>query len=399
MHELVPQYLRPELLLAYASALITGDFDATALQPETLTELGADPVGSGPDPIGDALREDGSGTSKMDKASESVMNRDGMSQAERDAYAEALRHPEEMRESTVGAEGLKGKKIIMSDGPGGGEFRSKEFVVDLPPDTKVLVGTYTYIGPDGREYEETFYIFPECANPAVDAAPDVPKETVTPVPAPTPECPPGGTTVSRELYDGSTVISKEERDALSRGEENLIIPEDEKIPVVTVKDMPPDGLHQDLNGDGNGREACADSPVGEQWDEVEDKATGETQQEILPGITKERIADDIRYFEEKYGYTPKYIVYDVTDCNGRNVVACWDVKEEKWGIVYADGEVRDPRSGDRFRMAVDEAGNPIREWRGTSSRGEWKWTGKLPHTIDTHDELMAFLNQQGGTKK
>lgn len=158
---------------------------------DVLETLGIDPVGHGADSasiLKDAYAVGEDGMSKMDHAADAVEARDNMSQNERDAYEQALKHPEKMTETTVKDLKMNGKVIVMADGSGGGEFKAKTFLVDLPEDTKVKVFTYTYEGKDGKIYQETGYIFDECANPAVDASADtvVPQEAPEVPPAPKP---------------------------------------------------------------------------------------------------------------------------------------------------------------------------------------------------------------------
>lgn len=244
----------------------------------------------------------------MDEAVERVADKDAMSQAERDAYrqamAEAEVHPERMRQSTVGAEGLNGKKIVMANGPEIGDISAQRVVVDLPPDTPVQVGTYRYQDADGVWREETFYIINGCANPAVDAGED------TIIPPQPPVCEPGARDMKPEVLKGSTKH-----------------PEPITAAVVTTKVENIGDIWQDKDGDGDA------------WDSKETRDgvkysidKDEVNMDALP--SEDQIEKDIAAYQAQHdGRKPEHLWYSFVDCNGRSIVLCYDIKNERWGIL------------------------------------------------------------------
>lgn len=166
---------------AFALVLMAGKPAYAETVPPYRT-VGVDVVGTGSDPVADAIKPQADGRSKMELAMAEVARVDGMTPEESVAYRLAMRNVSNMKSTTVGEAGLRGKVIVMADGSKGG-YNAQRVSVELPLDTKVRVGTYTYVR-DGKTYEENFYVIEGCANPAVDAAEDRVVEVPKPIPAP-----------------------------------------------------------------------------------------------------------------------------------------------------------------------------------------------------------------------
>jgi hypothetical protein len=274
-------------------------------------ELGRDPVGvthGGKTAVEDGFATQADGTRKVDLSAEKVAGVDGMTDNEKKAYFEALKHPETMTETTVGEAGLNGKNIVMGDGSNGG-YGAKEGTVNLDPDTKVRIGTYRYEDEDGNIREETFYIFDKCSNPAVDAAQD---EIVPPVATPPTDC----------CVPGERSVTPEELKGSRAHPENTVT-----AAVVTEKVEDVDDVWTDKNGDGNmwhiehtarGDVYCFDE--------------GEINADALPG--RDQIAADIAEYQKTHdGKMPEHLWYTFTDCDGKSVVLCYNLEAKHWGVL------------------------------------------------------------------
>lgn len=419
------QHLKPEQLFANAAAFITavlnGDFNpdslsfdaqasvtpvaATAPSVETSSTAGAasvaeperkvihalgnDPVATDPDGKGpktaieNGFEGNDTDVSKdndsriIDSVRDTARN-EGLTPEQADELTQRLAADkahfiEASKTDGYNSGGVTDTKVQKGEYGMGSGSGPEKVTLDLTSPENAVTKTYTL--SDGTRVEVT--VADKCSNPLIRVFPPEPVPAVAPVEKEV--CEPGGTLVSREPLEGGKNVPIDE--SVTGNERNLRIRNGEEIPVVTIKDMPPEGLHQDYNGDGNGSQPCKTSPVGKEWDTHPE--TG--KQEILPGITQDRIDDDVKYFEEQYGRPPKFIVYDVTDCEGRNVVACWDVEKKTWGFFYPDTPEGIP---------VDSNGDPVYR---KSIRGDYRAIpGKVPATIDTHDELMAFLGRKPG---
>lgn len=297
-------------LLAHGDSVDSGVIPLSS--GHVFDELGRDAVGhahGGKTAVEDGFATQADGTRKVDLSAEEVAEVDDMSDNEKKAYFEALKHPEKMTETTVGEAELNGKKIVMGDGPNGG-YGAKEGMVNLDPDTKVRVGTYEYEDEDGNIRKETFYIFDKCSNPAVDAAPD---EVMPPVVTPPAEvcCEPGERTVVGEELAGSRVHPEDTVTAA----------------VVTEKVEDVDDVWTDKNGDGNiwhiehtarGDVYCFDE--------------GEINADALPG--RDQIAADIAEYQKMHdGKMPEHLWYTFTDCDGKSVVLCYNLETKHWGVL------------------------------------------------------------------
>lgn len=127
----------------------------------------------------------------------------------------------------------------------------------------------------------------------------------------------------------------------------------EVVPVVRMTGMEPDAVWQDKNGDGDMVRKDSNSPVGVSWD----------RGEVLPGLSEDKVQKDVDALRAA-GYKGNVIVYEVTDCNGKTVIACWDIEKKEWGLAYPD----------------DHNGNPYVE----------RATGKKEY-FDRKAELAAYL--------
>jgi hypothetical protein len=346
---------------------------STEQEIKDLTRLRVDPVA---DAVGDktVLEDayDGSSPdmdpekdpSKIMQAARAIADKGGFSPEKREAF---LQYIQDNRGSMKSATIENGKVILMADGARGG-YNANTFRTNLPEDQRdVLTGTFTYT-EGGVKKTETVYIFNDCANPAVDAAPDQ-VVTQTPVPIPPKVC--TETETIREFVGGK--IIGEDGKPLTPEEQNLVIRPGEKIGVVQI-DGSETPIVEDKNGDGNYFREDKSSNIGVCWD----------QGEILPGITPERIEADLDAYEQKFGYRPKFLIYDVTDCNGNNVVACWNVKEGKWGILY--NETKDG-------IPVDKSGKPL-----FTPSGRLAGNPKEISLVTDRNKLLDYLNQTGYKK-
>lgn len=343
-------------------------------QVKDLSRLRLDPVGNA---VGDetATEDAYKGSSpdmdpekdpsKIMQAARAIADKGGFSPEKREAF---LQYIQDNRGSMQSATIENGKIILMADGEKGG-YNANTFRTNLPEGERgVRTGTFTYT-EGGVKKTETVYIFNDCANPAVDAAPDqvVPQ---TPVPTPPKVC--TETETIREFVGGKIV--GEDGKPLTPEEQNLVIRPGEKIGVVQI-DGSKTPIVEDKNGDGDYFRADKSSNIGVCWD----------QGEILPGITPERIEADLDAYEQKFGYRPKFLVYDVTDCNGNNVVACWNVKEGKWGILY--NETKDG-------IPVDKTGKPL-----FTPSGRLAGDPKEISLVTDRNKLLDYLNQPGYGKR
>ncbi|MCL9972088.1 MAG: hypothetical protein NBV63_01630 [Candidatus Pacebacteria bacterium] len=302
--------------------------------------------------------------SKIMQAARAIADKGGFSPEKREAF---LQYIQDNRGSMKSATIENGKVILMADGARGG-YNANLFRTNLDETERdVVTGTFTYT-EGGVKKTETVYIFNDCANPAVDAAPD---QVVTQTPVPTPPKVCTETETIREFVGGKIV--GEDGKPLTPEEQNLVIRPGEKIGVVQI-DGSETPIVEDKNGDGNYFREDKSSNIGVCWD----------QGEILPGITPERIEADLDAYEQKFGYRPKFLIYDVTDCNGNNVVACWNVKEGKWGILY--NETKDG-------IPVDKSGKPP-----FTPSGRLAGNPKEISLVTDRNKLLYYLNQTGYKK-
>lgn len=222
------------------------------------------------------------------------------------------------------SEGVTDTKIQKGDYGMATGSGPQKVTLDLETPQDAVTKTYTL--SDGTKVE---YTLPDaCGNSTIKVTPPVPVVAEAPsvvTPAPEAVCPPEGRTVSRDLYVGT----KGEPDAIGYPKAKP----DEVVPVVKIVDMPKDSVWQDKNGDDDMLCEDSNSKLGVGYDEGE----------IFPGITREQIDADVKAFRDA-GYKGPAIFYEVTDCDGKRYVACWDIKKEEWGVAYPD----------------DARGNPIK---------------------------------------
>ncbi|MEK7063423.1 MAG: hypothetical protein AAB955_01885 [Patescibacteria group bacterium] len=264
---------------------------------------GEDPVGTGSDPVKDAYTPDESGNTKIMQAADAVATADNMPPNERAAYMEAMQHPDDMRVTTVGdlkAEGKGMTRIVMSDGPNGG-YNAGTYISELPDNTVVRVGTYTYFSPDGKtEYTETFYIIEECSNPAVDAAADV-----------------GTPVATEEVCDDKIIDRRVYPFDVARGPD--------QVAVVTRETDEPAFIDNNNDGDYYEKKRISGSINGAEEMRVDKDDV------LLPGIDRDTVRADLAYLRETQDFEGKFLVYNVTDCEGNNVVVCVNVNDVEEG--------------------------------------------------------------------
>jgi hypothetical protein len=352
-----------------------GSFSQVAYSTEQeirdLTRLRVDPVA---DAVGDktVLEDayDGSSPdmdpekdpSKIMQAARAIADKGGFSPEKREAF---LQYIQDNRDSMKSATIENGKVILMADGARGG-YHANTFRTNLPEDQRdVLTGTFTYT-EGGVKKTETVYIFNDCANPAVDAAPDIvePPKVVPPPVEPPKVCEPKTTL---RMFEGGEIKGADGK-PLTPEEQNLVIRPGEKVAVVQIEGSESPVL-VDKNKDGDFIRLSKDSTVGVCWDDGE----------ILPGITSERIQADLDAYEKTYGYRPEFLVYDVTDCDGKRIIACWNVDKGQWGFVYPDTK-------DGIPVGFD--GKP---YKGAVAI-------KDLNLILTREQLLDYLNQPGYKK-
>ena len=156
------------------------------------------------------------------------------------------------------SEGVTDTKIQKGDYGMATGSGPQKVTLDLETPQDAVTKTYTL--SDGTKVE---YTLPDaCGNSTIKVIPPEPAPAVAPVEKEV--CEPGGTLVSQEALEGGKNVPIDE--SVTGNERNLRIRNGEEIPVVTIKDMPPEGIHQDYNGDGNGAQPCKTSPVGKEWD-------------------------------------------------------------------------------------------------------------------------------------
>ncbi len=57
--------------------------------------------------------------------------------------------------------------------------------------------------------------------------------------------------------------------------------------------------------------------------------------EVFPGLDRDTINADVQDLRDR-GFKGNFVTYSVTDCNGNNLVACWDIELKEWGMFYTD---------------------------------------------------------------
>lgn len=144
--------------------------------------------------------------SKIMQAARAIADEGGFSPAKREAF---LQYIQDNRGNMKSATIENGKVILMADGARGG-YNANLFRTNLDETERdVVTGTFTYT-EGGVKKTETVYIFNDCANPAVDAAPDVvepPK--VVPPPATEPPAEVCGTPLPVEKWPITIEDSKD----------------------------------------------------------------------------------------------------------------------------------------------------------------------------------------------
>ncbi|MBU6310538.1 hypothetical protein KGO06_01200 [Patescibacteria group bacterium] len=168
-----------------------GSFSQVAYSTEQefrdLTRLRQDPVA---DAVGDkTVLEDaydgsrpdmdpGKDPSKIMQAARAIADKGSFSPEKREAFLQYIQdNRDSMKSATIG----NGEVILMADGARSG-YNANLFRTNLPEDQRdVLTGTFTYTEGNVKK-TETVYIFKDCGNPAVHAAPDAE------VPPPAPPC-------------------------------------------------------------------------------------------------------------------------------------------------------------------------------------------------------------------
>lgn len=266
-----------------------------------LTRLGDAPVdkdGFTPDDLKDGSTRNPDLKSNLDKAADDIHEADPtMPEEKLNAIKAAMKDPNGWTERTAGE--LNGKRILMADATG-----AREHELRLPKDTVIYEKQVEYT-VDGKTYKETLYVPKDCANLSIDPGEDVLKAGA---PAPV-EVPPGPKEYEVRSVKDDCTGSCEPTETLG----------------VVTRSVPADAVWNDENGDGKfweeHRESRGSRGVGSR--ETVIALDGDEFKGLSPETVRKDYAELVAL-----GYKGDYIVYNITDAEGKNIVFCVKVDAE-----------------------------------------------------------------------
>lgn len=206
-----------------------------------------------------------------------------------------------------------GEEVTVGNGAGKGGYGAENRTLDLNHAHRAINLSFTYSENGGPTMREDVRFPDRCSNPVLNKLPDVvEKPVVAPAPVPSPEAP---------VKDPYAVYSAD-----LKCESGC----NDQIGVVTRDGLPAGSVWEDKNDDGQywkTQRIRGSADFGAR-EEVIDR-----EEVHLPN--RETIDHDIEELR-KHGFTGRTVVYSLTDTEGNNVVACYDVKTHDWKIFNAD---------------------------------------------------------------